>query len=75
LRNILAREGWFRQRRAPTPLAVALAVSPAMLSWIRRWRERSRGRRLLAAMSERELQDIGISRGDIAHRIAEDIGK
>jgi uncharacterized protein YjiS (DUF1127 family) len=47
----------------------------AMLSWIRRWRERSRASRLLAAMSERELQDIGICRSDIARRMARDVGK
>jgi uncharacterized protein YjiS (DUF1127 family) len=36
---------------------------------LRRWRERSRVRRLLAAMSARELQDIGVSHSDIAHEI------
>jgi len=50
-------------------------IVTAMLSRIRRWRERSRARRLLAAMSERELRDIGICRCDIAPRMAHDIGK
>jgi uncharacterized protein YjiS (DUF1127 family) len=50
-------------------------IMAAMLSWIGRWYERSRVRRLLAAMSERELQDIGICRSDIARRIARDTGK
>jgi uncharacterized protein YjiS (DUF1127 family) len=50
-------------------------ILAAMLSWIGRRCERSRIRRLLAAMSERELQDIGICRSDIARQIARDIGK
>jgi uncharacterized protein YjiS (DUF1127 family) len=33
------------------------------------WRERNRLRRQLDAMSERELQDIGICRADIANEI------
>jgi len=43
---------------------------------MRAWRERQRSRRGLAAMSERELQDIGICRADIANEIGRlrDIG-
>ncbi|WP_082907906.1 DUF1127 domain-containing protein [Bradyrhizobium neotropicale] len=33
------------------------------------WRERGRVRRQLAAMSERELQDIGASRSEISHEL------
>jgi uncharacterized protein YjiS (DUF1127 family) len=40
-----------------------------MLALVRIWRERRRARRQLAAMSERELQDIGICRSEIAHEI------
>jgi uncharacterized protein YjiS (DUF1127 family) len=36
---------------------------------IRRWRAARRVRRQLAAMSERELQDMGICRSDVAHAI------
>ncbi|MBR0897534.1 DUF1127 domain-containing protein [Bradyrhizobium tropiciagri] len=32
------------------------------------WREDRRAWRRLAAMSERELQDIGVCRADICHR-------
>jgi uncharacterized protein YjiS (DUF1127 family) len=63
----MAGEGRLRRRRSRTLSGSALAVLVA----IRRWRERSRVGRLLAAMSERELQDIGICRCDIAHRIAQ----
>jgi uncharacterized protein YjiS (DUF1127 family) len=40
-----------------------------MLVLVRVWRERRRARRQLAVMSERELQDIGICRPEIAHEI------
>jgi uncharacterized protein YjiS (DUF1127 family) len=40
-----------------------------MLAPVRVWRERRHARRQLAAMSERELQDIGICRAEIAHEI------
>ncbi|MGN1289485.1 MAG: DUF1127 domain-containing protein [Bradyrhizobium sp.] len=33
----------------------------------RQWREDRRAWRRLAAMSERELQDIGVCRADISH--------
>jgi uncharacterized protein YjiS (DUF1127 family) len=47
----------------------ALAVLDVMLALVRVWRERRRTRRLLADMSERELQDIGICWSDIASEI------
>jgi uncharacterized protein YjiS (DUF1127 family) len=40
-----------------------------MLAFVRVWRERRRTRRELAAMSERELRDIGIYWSDIASEI------
>jgi uncharacterized protein YjiS (DUF1127 family) len=40
-----------------------------MLAPVRVWRERRCVRRQLAVMSERELQDIGICRSEIAHEI------
>lgn len=33
------------------------------------WRERYRARQELARWSERDLHDLGLSRGDIAHEI------
>jgi uncharacterized protein YjiS (DUF1127 family) len=40
-----------------------------MVACIRVWRERRHARRQLAAMSARELQDIGICPGEIVHEI------
>jgi uncharacterized protein YjiS (DUF1127 family) len=47
----------------------ALSAIETMLAFVRVWRERRRTRRQLAAMSERELQDIGIYWSDIAGEI------
>jgi uncharacterized protein YjiS (DUF1127 family) len=47
----------------------ALAAIEIMLAFVRVWRERRRARRQLAAMSERELRDIGIYWSDIASEI------
>ncbi|MBR0870602.1 DUF1127 domain-containing protein [Bradyrhizobium tropiciagri] len=43
------------------------AAIVALLGGIRQWRENRRAWRQLAAMSERELQDIGLCRSDLAH--------
>jgi uncharacterized protein YjiS (DUF1127 family) len=40
-----------------------------MVALVRVWQERRRSRRQLAAMNARELQDIGICRGEIAGEI------
>jgi uncharacterized protein YjiS (DUF1127 family) len=55
-----------RQQVLPrsTPILIA-----DMIALVRVWRERRRARRQLAAMSERELQDIGICRAEIANEI------
>jgi uncharacterized protein YjiS (DUF1127 family) len=45
------------------------AIGQSILELFLVWRERCRSRRLLAAMSERELQDIGICSADIAEKI------
>jgi uncharacterized protein YjiS (DUF1127 family) len=45
------------------------AIRRSILELVLVWRERCRSRRLLAAMSERELRDIGISWADIAEKI------
>jgi uncharacterized protein YjiS (DUF1127 family) len=48
---------------------LALAVVEVVLAFVRVWRQRRRNRSQLAAMSERELQDIGICRLEIANEI------
>jgi uncharacterized protein YjiS (DUF1127 family) len=48
---------------------VALAVVELVLAFVRVWRQRRRNRCQLAAMNERELQDIGICRSEIANEI------
>jgi uncharacterized protein YjiS (DUF1127 family) len=60
LTSIFASDGRPRAHRR----SIALA---ALLSRIRRWREHRRSWRQLAAMSDRELQDIGVCRADVAH--------
>jgi uncharacterized protein YjiS (DUF1127 family) len=62
LTSILAGDGPQRGRRMSMP-----AVLAALLGGIRQWRENRRAWRLLAAMSERELQDIGVCRADVSH--------
>jgi uncharacterized protein (TIGR00369 family) len=47
----------------------ALAVTEVVLAFVRVWRQRGRNRCQLAAMSERELQDIGICQSEIANEI------
>ena len=60
-------------RRLPlrNPGGFVLAGIEAILATVRLWRERGRARRQLAAMSERELQDMGICRSEIANEIAQ----
>jgi uncharacterized protein YjiS (DUF1127 family) len=48
----------------------AFAVAAGALALARVWRERSRVRHHLAAMSERELQDIGTCRPEVAYETA-----
>jgi uncharacterized protein YjiS (DUF1127 family) len=40
-----------------------------MLLQIKQWRERSRARRQLAAMSARDLQDIGVFASDVVNEV------
>jgi len=60
-------EGHRRRRWQLPDFAPAILRSIPIL--VRSWRERSRVRRLLAVMSERELQDMGTCRADIADEI------
>jgi uncharacterized protein YjiS (DUF1127 family) len=48
----------------------AFAIIEGLFALVRVWRERQRIRRQLADMSERELQDAGTCRSDIACEIA-----
>ena len=48
----------------------AFAIIEGLFALVRVWRERQRIRRQLADMSERELQDDGTCRSDIACEIA-----
>jgi uncharacterized protein YjiS (DUF1127 family) len=52
------------------PAESAFAIVEGAIALARVWRERQRIRRQLAVMTERELQDIGICRSDIACEIA-----
>jgi uncharacterized protein YjiS (DUF1127 family) len=57
------------RRPSRNPGQFGLAVIEGIFGCVRVWRERGRTRRQLAVMSERELQDIGICRSDIASEI------
>jgi uncharacterized protein YjiS (DUF1127 family) len=57
-----------RLRRRPFPVSL-LAIARSILKLVTTWRERSRARRLLAAMSDRELHDIGVCRAEVADEI------
>ena len=58
-----------RRRQLRNLAASAVAVIDVVLAFVRVWRKRRRARGQLAAMSERELQDIGLCRSDIAYEI------
>ncbi len=55
-----------RRRQPRTLRGSTLAVAGGILARVRIWRSRSRVRRQLAAMNERELQDIGTCSSEIA---------
>ena len=57
------------RRQLRNPDSFALAVIEVVLAFARTWREHRRTRCQLAAMSERELQDMGICRSEIVHEI------
>ena len=57
-------------RRQPrNPDGFALAAIEVVLAFARAWREHRRTRCQLAAMSERELQDMGTCRSEIVYEI------
>ena len=58
-----------RRRQSANFGGSALAVVEVVLAFVRGWRERNRARCQLAGMSERELQDMGICRLEIANEI------
>ena len=57
-----------RQRRRPFPVSL-LAIIRSVLLLVAMWRERSRVRRQLAVMSDRELHDMGVCRAEVADEI------
>jgi uncharacterized protein YjiS (DUF1127 family) len=60
-----AVEQCLRGRPAASPVST-FAVVRSILTLIRLWLERSRVRRQLAALSDRELQDIGTCWSEVA---------
>jgi len=68
--SVCADNSHDRQRQSPTRDGSALAVGEIVLAFLRGWRERRRARGQLAAMSDRELQDVGICRSDIAFEVS-----
>ena len=58
-----------RQRSWPLRLSL-LAIARSMLMLAPAWRRNSRERSQLAAMSDRELQDIGVCREEVADEIS-----
>jgi len=57
-----------RQRRRPLQYS-PLAIARSILILVRTWRERSRVRRQLAVMGDRELHDMGVCRAEVADEI------
>jgi uncharacterized protein YjiS (DUF1127 family) len=58
-----------RRRQSRNPGGLVRAVIAVVFAYVSVWRERGRARRQLAVMSDRELQDIGICRSEIAYEI------
>jgi len=58
-----------RQQRRPFLISL-LAIVRSMLMLLAAWRQNSRDQRQLAAMSNRELQDVGVCRGEVAGRVS-----
>jgi uncharacterized protein YjiS (DUF1127 family) len=58
------------QRPSRKPAGSAFAIVEGLFALACVWRERQRVRHQLAVMSERELQDVGTCRSDIACEIA-----
>jgi uncharacterized protein YjiS (DUF1127 family) len=58
-----------RRRRSRDFAGSTLAAIAAIVGGVRGWQQRRRDLCRLAVMSERELQDIGICRADIADEI------
>jgi len=66
LGQVCAEGARYPSRRLAGSLPAAVRGLPAQL---RLWRERRRVRGQLAAMSERELQDIGVCWSEIANEV------
>jgi uncharacterized protein YjiS (DUF1127 family) len=69
-----APHGWRRASPGPRSGRLTRFVDGALAA-VRDWRKRERGRRELAALDERTLHDIGLSRSDaqyLSHKSEED---
>ncbi|KRR26721.1 hypothetical protein CQ14_20210 [Bradyrhizobium lablabi] len=71
--SVYAARGLHRRLGLKRSRVVAIAASA--LALVRAWRQRSRDRCLLAAMSEREFQDIGTCWSKVANDVAKPFWK
>jgi uncharacterized protein YjiS (DUF1127 family) len=69
LTSVCADNSHHRRRQSQSLPGSTHAVFGGILAHVGIWRERRRVRRQLAVMSERELQDIGVCRAEIADQI------
>jgi uncharacterized protein YjiS (DUF1127 family) len=56
-------------RAAPLAVAPQRRLFDELSALIKEWRRRARGRRELAALSDRCLRDIGVTRYDVAREV------
>ncbi|UCI13826.1 MULTISPECIES: DUF1127 domain-containing protein [unclassified Mesorhizobium] len=56
------------QRRGVEALQILMARVAAILVWVEAGMERRRSRRMLMELTDSQLQDIGLSRADVAGR-------
>jgi uncharacterized protein YjiS (DUF1127 family) len=66
LSSVCAEGRQLRRRLFPVSL---LAIARSILMLVATWRERSRVRRQLAVISDRELHDMGVCRAEVADEI------
>jgi uncharacterized protein YjiS (DUF1127 family) len=69
LTSVCADSRHYRRRQSQSLPGSKGAVFGGILAHVGIWRARRRVRRQLAVMSERELEDIGVCRAEIADQI------
>jgi uncharacterized protein (TIGR00369 family) len=69
LGRVCADNSHDRRRQSQNPGGFAFAAAEVIVAFVRVWREHRRARCQLAAMSERELQDMGLCRSEIAYEV------